>query len=278
MDDMKDLADFVNLNEYPIDRLDSAAGQQFLSDCHEQMNDTTLCALPGFLTETAVAAIASELDTLAENVHQHDYPATAYSWRDNSAFAEDHPRGMLFRRACGILTTDQFKDDGASNRLFQFDELTDSVRRMLKFDTLYRSACPTLSIQSNIMAEQHQFGWHFDTNDGVVSFMIREADTGGEFNYAPLIRDEDDDNYTGVARLFREQDPGLIAPMPAGTFSLFMGRRSAHRVTPVGATSNTRLSLLFSYDQQPGMIFPERSCQRILQPDNRPYRGAGPVA
>jgi len=276
MNDLKHLSDFVDLNQYPIDCLDSSNGQRFLSDCHDQMTETTLCTLPGFLTDRAVSTIAAELDTLADDVHLHDYPATAYAWRNNSAYAEGHPRGMLFRRACGILTTDQFSADGVSRRLFQFDELTDCVRRMLKFDTLYRSSCPTLSIQSNIMTEEHQFGWHFDTNDGVVSFMIREADEGGDFNYAPLIRDEGADNYEGVGRLFRDEDPGLIAPMPAGTFSLFLGRRSAHRVTTVGRTAASRLSLLFSYDQQPNMVFPERSCTRILQPDTRPYRGAGP--
>ncbi len=275
MNTLNRLEQFIDLDRYPVDRLDSGEGRAFLSQCHQQMADTTLCALPNFLTPAAVRSISDELDGLSSSAHQHSYPATAYSWRDNSDFESSHPRGMLFERTCSIVTTDQFEDDGPSARLFLFDELTQSIRRMLGYDTLFRSACPTLSIQSNIMSEQQQFGWHFDTNDGVVSFMIREADGGGDFEYAPLIRDEDDENYEGVAALFNGHTSGTVAPMPAGTFSLFLGRRSAHRVTPVQRTAVTRLSLLFSYDRKPNMVFPYMSCQRILHPDNRPYHGAG---
>jgi len=266
---------FINLDRYPVDRLNSSEGRSFLAECREQMAETTLCTLPNFLTPVAVSAITQELDALSDTAHQHSYLATAYSWRDNTDFDPSHPRGMLFDRSCAILTTDQFEQSGPSARLFQFDELTQSVRQMLGYDTLYRSVCPTLSIQANIMSEQQQFGWHFDTNDGVVSFLIRPADSGGDFDYAPLIRDEDNENYDGVEALFRGRATGCIAPMPAGTFSLFLGRRSAHRVTPVQQTKSTRLSLLFSYDRKPDMVFPYMSCQRILNPDNRAYRGAG---
>lgn len=275
MQSLNRLEQFIDLHRYPVDRLDSSEGHSFLSQCHDQMAETTLCTLPAFLTPTAVTAICAELDALSVKAHQHSYPATAYSWRDNSQFDSNHPRGMLFQRTCDIVTTDQFNSSGPSTRLFMYNELTNSVRLMLGYDTLFRSACPTLSIQSNIMSEQHQFGWHFDTNDGVVTFMIREADSGGAFNYAPLIRDDDDENYEGVADLFQGRVTGKITPMPAGTFSLFLGRRSAHRVTPVEQTDVSRLSLLFSYDRKPGMVFPHMSCQRILNPDGRPYHGVG---
>ena len=59
----------------------------------------------------------------------------------------------------------------------------------------------------------------------------------------------------------------------SGTLS-FLGRRSIHRVAPVGATNRSRLSLLFSYDRTPGMVFPVESCQRITSSSDEPYLGA----
>jgi hypothetical protein len=158
--------------------------------------------------------------------------------------------------------------------LYKFDELSKFVRSLLNYDTLYRTACPTLSVQITIMDSQEVFGWHFDTNDGVVSFTIQNPDKGGGFEYAPLIRSEDDENYAGVGRVLGGVDmPERPDPAP-GTFSLFLGRRSLHRVAPVGQTIRKRQSLLFSYDRKPGVIFPEQTCQRLLQGSPEPYLGS----
>ena len=154
------------------------------------------------------------------------------------------------------------------------NKLTEFVRQMLGYETLYRSACPTLSIQVNVMDEGDRFDWHFDTNDGVVSFMIQNADTGGAFEYVPLIRDEDDENYDTVSDVFDGSHEPRRQTASAGTLLLFLGRRSIHRVAPVGATKRSRLSLLYSYDRTPGMVFPIESCQRITSSSNEPYLGA----
>ena len=147
------------------------------------------------------------------------------------------------------------------------------MRRVLDFKTLYRSECPHLSLQVNVLNKGDTFGWHYDTNDGVVSFVVQEADEGGAFEYAPYIRDEDDENYSGVRRLFEEIDEPKRPAMPPGTLSLFLGRRSVHRVAPVGTTQKPRLSLLLSYDAKPGMVFPPKTVASILNPSPEPYLG-----
>jgi len=260
---------FVNLQTYPIDRLGSEAGQDLLNRAHRMMKEDTLVEFPDFLRSQAVVALAEELTALESNAHQIDYMSTPYAWMDNSEFSPNHPRSALFRRNCGTITTELFSKGSLSNRLFHVDELTEFVRQMLGYETLYRSACPTLSIQVNVMDEGDRFDWHFDTNDGVVSFMIQNADTGGAFEYVPLIRDEDD-----VSNVFDGSHEPRRQTASAGTLLLFLGRRSIHRVAPVGATERSRLSLLFSYDRTPGMVFPVESCQRIISSSDKPYLGA----
>lgn len=265
---------FVDLKRYPIDNLDSAAGRELISMAHAMMSQDCLALLPNFLRADAVGALADELSGLESHAHRIDYLSTPYGWMDNSGFAEEHPRSRLFRRNCGTITTELLESTSLSQRLFHLDELTEFVRRLLGYESLYPSVCPTLSIQVNTMVDGDGFGWHFDTNDGVVSFMIQTADGGGEFEYVPLIRDEDDEHYDDVQRVFDGTYEPLRPNMVAGAFSLFMGRRSVHRVAPVGATGCSRISLLYSYDRQPGMVFPAKTCERITSGANEPYLGA----
>jgi len=271
--DFSALDRFVDLDRYPIHELDSAAGQELLDRAHEMMRRDTLVVFDGFLKPAAVAALAGELDELEPTGHRIDYQSTPYGWLDNRGFPAEHPRSALPRRNCGVLTTDLIPDDGPTRDLFACDELTEFVRRMLGYRTLYRSECPILAIQVNTMREDDRFGWHFDTNDGVVSFTIQNADSGGGFEYEPLIRDEDDENYAGVGRILSGDHTPRQPDMHPGTLSLFLGRRSIHRVAPVGPTEKPRLSLLFSYDQQPGMVFPPTSCARMQGGSNEPYYG-----
>jgi hypothetical protein len=265
---------YIDLDCYPIHDLDSQAGQALIKQCHEMMNRDTLCLLEGFLRTPAVVELAKEITQLESAAHRIDYPCTAYGWMDNSDFPPDHPRSRLLRRNCGVISTDQIDPKGSCTELYQFDQLTEFIRRLLGYDTLYRTSCPTLSIQINVMDQGDRFGWHFDTNDGVVSFTIQNADSGGGFEYAPLIRSENEENYSGVAEIMNGTDQPRRPEMTPGTLSLFLGRRSLHRAAMVGTTARARQSLLFSYDREPGMVFPEKTCQRITSSSPEPYYGA----
>ena len=118
-----------------------------------------------------------------------------------------------------------------------------------------------------------EFGWHYDTNDGAVSLVLQSAEEGGDFEYAPLIRNEADENYDQVGAIFSGEETPDVADAPAGTFILFMGRRSLHRVAPIGKSRRSRQTLLFSYDRQPGMVFPEKIRKRMLEPSREPFLG-----
>lgn len=265
---------YVDLDRYPIHDLDSGAGQALIARSHEVMYRDTLFVLEGFLREEAIRMLSAEITQLQSAAHKIDYCSTPYGWMNNTSFPPDHPRSQLPRRNCGVITADLLHPAGACMELFAFDELTEFIRRLLRYDTLYRAACPTLSVQINVMDEGEQFGWHFNTNDGVVSFTIQNAESGGGFEYAPLIRDEDEENYSGVERILNNVDAPRRPGMPPGTFSLFLGRRSLHRVAPVGQTTRKRQSLLYSYDQKPNMVFPKKTYQRITSESPEPYLGA----
>jgi hypothetical protein len=267
------LSHFVDLERYPIHDLSGARAHALLARCHEMIREETICLLPGFLNPAATSEMAREINALADRARPNKYLATAYGWKNNRGFADDHPRMMLHRRDVGILTTEQLAADGPCLELFMFDELTEFVRHLLGFETLYRWACPTLGVMVNVMHQEQRFGWHFDANDFAVSLMLQESDEGGEFEYAPLIRDESNENYAGVQRLFEGLDTPRSVKIPTGTFTLFMGRRSLHQVAPVGTTTRPRVSLLYSYDRKPNMVSPDSVCRRVLHPTSQPFLG-----
>jgi len=271
--DSNTLEHFIDLDRYPIHRLDSAEGSALLESCHAEIRDHSNCTLPGFLRQSAVNELAEEITRLEKVARKVDFLATPYGWMRNRDFPADHPRSQLFPRRCGTITTEQILPEGPSLSLYQLNELTEFVRRLLKFKTLYRLACPNISVRVNIMQQGDEFGWHYDTNDGVVSFAIQNADSGGEFEFAPLIRAEDNENYPEVDGIFSGSITPEKAITPAGTFFLFMGRRSLHRVSRVEKTSQCRHSLLFGYDQNPNMVFPEHIRKRLTEPTNKPFRG-----
>ena len=271
---MNPLRQFVDLDRYPIHRIRHDTGRSLVSKCRQEIAEHSFCALPGFILPEALARLAREAVSMEKIARRLDYPVTLYSWMDNSGFPDDHPRSALLTRRCGAITADQFAGDSLCRSLYECDEITEFVRSLLGYDVLYRSADPAISLRMNVMGHGDIFDWHFDTNDGAVSLLLQCADHGGVFEYAPLIRSEEDENYAAVSAILNGLAEPHRADMPPGTFMLFMGRRSLHRVSAVGATHKRRHSLLFSYDRQPGMTFPEETRKRLTEPSSTPYRGA----
>lgn len=269
------IRDVVNTDLYPIDAENSVARSALIDQCRAELSDHALCRLPNFIRPNWLAAMVQEIHALEEERLHVEHSSTVYPWMDNSGFPGDHPRSTLFKRRFGILITDLIPTQTLVRGLFMWDPLTEFVRDALGFEKLFRSVCPTESVQVNLMYDGDVLGWHFDTNDGVVSLLLDSADEGGHFQVAPYLRDERNEHYELVARAF-EGDPAVVLEpeMSPGTFALFKGRRSVHRVSPVGRTSRPRMVALYSYDQRPNMVFTQESQDRYRYPDSRPFLGA----
>jgi len=274
--DTESVIDLIDQQRYPIHDPGNQKRAALVERCRTDLRQNALCFLPGFLREHAVSLLANEIQAMSAQALGNDHLRTAYSWLDNRGFGPDHPRSMLFRRKFKYIITDQIAEQAMIKALFMWQPLTDFVRDALGFKSLYRSTCPTQSIQLNIMDEGDVLPWHFDTNDGVVSLLVEQADDGGEFQLAPYVRSEDNENYEMVMQAMQADPRVIVEPrMPAGTLILFNGRRSLHRVSPVGKTRKPRSIVLYSYDEQQDMKFPKKTQDRLRYPDPSPYKGAG---
>lgn len=261
------VTDLVNLDAYPIQDIQSPTAQALVAKCRQDLDKNALCTLEDFVSPKALMVMKTEIDGLLNSAYRAEHERTPYSWRYNLDFPDSHPRRALHLNRYGYLLYDQFKKTALISQLFEWAPLTEFVRQVLGFETLYRTADPYLSIVVNIMQTGDELAWHFDTNDGVVSLMLQPADEGGHFEYAPYIRDEVDENYGGIQELFEGSSSLTDQPaIEAGTFVLFKGRRSCHRVTPIGQTTHPRVNILYSFDERPDMVFSEASQMEKTQP------------
>lgn len=260
-----DVASLIDISRYPLDRLDEVAGRTLVDECRARLDREALCLLPGFLTAEAVAGMAQEVRALTPKAYRGEYRRQAYSWRDPTGFADDHPRAMRHLERKGVVTYDMIAANSAIRSLYEWDPLREFVRRVVGEAVLYRCDDPYLSLELSVMRPNDHHGWHFDTNEFVVSLLLQAAEQGGVFEYAPNIRSESDDNYEAVKALFQGGSEHLVpVPIPPGALSLFKGRLSAHRVTTVEG-SRERLMAIFSFTTIPNFRFPDATVLRLRQ-------------
>jgi len=255
-----DPASFVDLARHPILALESERGRALVAHCRAQLGAQGACELPGFLTAEATERMAKESEALIPLGHYAAGPATVYLDLPDATLAEGHPRRALGRSAVSAIAYDRIPPDHALRRLYEWDPLMHFVAAALGKERLYRYADPFGALNVAAMGAGDELFWHFDQTDFVVSIALRDAEQGGDFEYAPLIRSRDDERYDAVAGVLAgERDAVRRIPMTPGTLLLFAGRHSLHRVTAI-AGGIERLVALLAYDTRP-----DTCSSRLLQ-------------
>lgn len=250
----------IDLDQYPIHDLDSNAGRDLVWKCQQSLADTAGALLPDFVRPDALSRMATEAEQLVEVSHRYDRPREAFLGHPRYGDGNLNEFGDLKKRLhdnrYNQVLNYQIPNDSDLRALYLWPDLTEFVRRVLNRDNLFPSQCPHLALTMKVAFEGDQDGWHYDPNDGVVTLQLQTPDAGGVFEYAPYIRSDDDENYQGVARLFDSPDTEATRLRPAaGTFMIFNGSRSMHRVRQVGRTRCPRVVAIFSYDGNPDMVF-----------------------
>ncbi len=244
-------ADLIDLVRYPILDLEAPAARALARDCRAQLDRTGACELPDFLKPAAVAALVREGDELAKVAYHSIVTGTAYLEKPDPSWPPEHPRRHFDQTSVGVVAYDQFPRDSPMRRLFEFDPLMEFIAAAIGKPKLYRYADPMGALNLAVMGDGERLHWHYDQTDFVTSIALRPAESGGDFEYVPLIRSAIDENYPRVARLFAGDIADVVrVPMRPGTLLLFEGRNSIHRVTPIRGRT-TRLVALLAYDTKP---------------------------
>lgn len=246
-------ADVVDIDRYPLHQLDSDHGRQFVARCREQLQETGVCHLPGFIRPDAVDAMVKLAGDLDDVAWKSDQNHTVYFEPVDENVPANHPRARTVRSAKHGIAYDHIPADAPLRRLYESEDLTHFIAAVLGKPVLYRSADRLDALQVTSFHPGDELGWHFDRSEFSVTVMYQPSDRGGEFLYVPGLRSDNDPNYAGVQRVLDGDNSDVkVLPGAPGTLAFFHGRNAMHRVTPIEGDT-PRVNTVLTYGEVPDM-------------------------
>jgi hypothetical protein len=247
--------DLIDFNSYPISTpgplrdaiLNRVRGELELFGC---------AVLKGFLTPKGIAAAVAEAGGVADKGHRSCSRTNAYFTTEDPSLPETDPRRRFFDRSNAFIPADNFQADGALRTIVDSAGFDTFIRECLQEpeDSFFRYADPLADVIVNAAWEGNGFPWHFDTNNFTVTLALQNADSGGAFEYAPMIRSSEDENFGEVSKVLDGTSDKVISlKLEPGDLQLFRGRYSLHRVAPLEGPTPRYVAIL-SYAQEQGMV------------------------
>ncbi|MDH3754723.1 MAG: hypothetical protein OEU32_12695, partial [Acidimicrobiia bacterium] len=169
------LSTVIDLDRYPLHRLDVADDQGLTARCRRSLAETGLCQLDGFLrpgaVDESVQAVTELLDRSWASNRQHN----VYFVEPPAVPLPGDPLGMMQRSAKHAIAYDQLPARLALRAVYESDLMTAFVAAVLGKDRLYRSADPLDALEIAVFEPGEELGWHFDNSEFSVTLMLQPA-------------------------------------------------------------------------------------------------------
>lgn len=250
------LGDLIDLERYPITDRTNPAYIELVARSQSLLGEEGVAIFPGFIRDEPLATMADQTLALHPRMFHFREKHTVYFKPQEEGVDQQHPLRRLMDTEKDTVAYADIPADNLIRGIYQSDDVLAFVRDVLNLDALYRHADPLAALNLQGFTEGQQLGWHFDRSDFSVTLSLQAASAGGDFEYVRMLRNENDDCYDAV-RLFLD-DPKTqqieVLPQVPGTLTLFRGRYSLHRVTPVQG-DRLRLNAVFAYVDQPNVEF-----------------------
>lgn len=247
--------DLIDTDRYPI----STPGPErdsILTRVRRELELRGCAVLKGFLTPAGIASTVTEADGVADKGHRSYSRTNPYFTAEDVSLTESDPRRRFFERSNAFIPADNFQSDGALRTILDSAGFDDFIRECLQQpeDRFFRYADPLADVIVNAAGAGNGFPWHFDTNNFTVTLALQNAERGGAFEYAPMIRTSQDENFEAVSKVLDGTSEKVISlALEPGDLQLFKGRYSLHRVAPLEGPT-PRYVAIFSYVEEPDMV------------------------
>ena len=245
----------LDLDRYPIDRLDSPDGLRLIERCRAELGARGMFNIEGLVRPDTIANAVAELDPLLDSVsYRHARRHNIYFKDDIPGLTADHPALVKVETVNYTLCGDQLSGT-LVERIYEWPPLVAFLARVMGKARLHLMSDPLARLNVLAYRPGEALNWHFDRSQYTVTLLMRAAESGGEFQYRSDLRSDTDPNYDGVARLIRGEDPRMsVQALESGTLNVFAGRNTAHRVSAVGG-KKSRIVAVLSYYDTPGFSF-----------------------
>ncbi|QAY88552.1 hypothetical protein [Pseudomonas sp. ACM7] len=250
------LGDVIDLERYPITDRTHPAYRALVTHSQSLLGQEGVAIFPGFVRDESVATMADQTLALHPRMFHFRENHTVYFKPQEESVDSGHPLRRLMKTEKDTVAYADIPGDNLIRRIYESDEVLSFIKDVLGLDTLYRHADPLAALNLQGFTTGQQLGWHFDRSDFSVTLSLQAASAGGDFEYVRMLRNEDDDCYDAVRQFLDNPDTQQIEVLPQvpGTLTLFRGRYSLHRVTPV-VGDRLRLNAVLAYVDQPNVEF-----------------------
>ncbi len=243
----------LNLTEYPINKPGTEPYKKLVEHCQRQLREDGACELVDFLSPNGLERLINESVQISKGAYFNAVVGNAYLSATDESVATDHPRRMTEPTRLGVIAYDEYPPDAVLRSIYEYEPLMKFVGDVNQLPTIHRYADPMGGLNLSVMTEGDYLRWHFDQTDFVTSIAVQTSETGGDFEYVPMVRKANDERYGEVKKVLLNKHPDVkkIANRP-GTLLLFKGRYSIHRVSEIKG-KKPRLMALLAYDEKPGI-------------------------
>jgi hypothetical protein len=244
----------LDLERYPLDRPHSGSCRALVRRCRDALVRDGLFNLSGFVKASHLPGVLDVLrPRIAREAFTHRREHNIYFRASVDGLPAEHGALRRFSTTNHTLCGDQVEGTGLLD-LHRWAPFADFLARVMGKERLFPMEDPLACVNVMAYRDGEALNWHFDRSEFTTTLLLQAPERGGEFEYAKDLRDDDDPNYEGVARLLAGEMPTTVMPLEAGTLNVFRGKNTAHRVTTVGGASD-RIIAVFSYYDRPSVRF-----------------------
>ena len=254
------ISQIVNLDRYPLDKVDSDAYRDLITDCQQQLAEDGCCLLPEFIRTDALETSRQEAVNLASNSYQMDHYFAYDDVNDDTLsrnlddLPEDHPLRFKSRTRIRFIARDLLVSENPVKQLHQWPGMCTFLRDTMQLPQVFTNDCPLSSCVMTVAEQGELQDWHFDGTEYIVTLMLEDSPQGGNFEFVPgLRRPDEEDDYENISSVIAGEYTNVICPdIQPGTLTLFKGKYSLHRASPVEGDGRRVMSVL-SYETEPGL-------------------------
>ena len=256
--------DIINHSSYPIDDLENPRRKTVIDTVRKELAKDGCALVKNFLSPAGLNALLTEAMQRRGHAYFSGQKMTnAYLNDGDPSLPQEHPVNHMMPRTNGFVTADHLGTGTCARKLYDWEPLTRFIQDCLGKDHLYIYEDPVSNMIVNVGAPGTEFNWHFDTNEFTITMLLKPADSGGYFDYAPNIRNANDECYDQVDAVLRgNRDQVKRLDLQPGDLQLFLGRFSLHKVTE-NTGDTDRLLLIMSFAEEPGMVGSKQRVQQL---------------
>ncbi len=250
-----EMSQIVDLERYPLDRLDSDAGRVLVERCRADLERDGLFNLAGFMFPRLIEALLPGLQPLIDgHSFTHQRRHNIYFLPEVDGLAPGHPALREFDTVNHTVCADQIPGNPLV-RLYEWPAFAAFLAAVMDIPALYPMDDPLACMNVMAYRDGEALNWHFDRSEFTTTLLLQPAEQGGHFQYRTGLRSDTNPNYDGVGEfLAGDQRDVETLELTAGTLNVFRGKNTLHRVSPVEGARN-RIITVFSYYENPGVRF-----------------------